>query len=86
MVVSKANNFDWEARIGKLTLKSINPNLDITSQNIKVALIFALVYVVVFFFKSFKLVYPHRSGWSRVGRGSVKRPATLMGEINYSPA
>lgn len=49
MVVSKANNFHWEARIGKLTLKSVNPNLDITSQNIKVALIFALIYVVLFF-------------------------------------
>lgn len=52
MVVSKANNFDLEAGIGqvyelmwgnKITLKSINPNLDITSENIKVALIFALI-------------------------------------------
>lgn len=58
MVVLKANDFYWETRMGqvhelmwgnKITLKSINPNLDITSQNTKVAFIFALVYVVSFF-------------------------------------
>lgn len=71
MVVPKANDFDWEATIGKLTLKSINPNL---LEN-KSSFNFCFSLCCFVFKKSFKLVYTHRFGWSRVGRGPVKCPA-----------